>query len=477
MFPKVRKPLSLLLVFMMCFTLFSGCNNSEEQQITPSNSPPAETKNVPETDSTQSADGKLNIYLNGLELGPGATLQRVLVLGPQKKNVKLPDILNVKLFATSSEMENEMLPELLAGKGPDIFIFDSTILPNYKQYIKQGLFCDLNKLIEQDQSSNPLDLSLYNQDVLDEGVWDQKRCFIPLGYLPIYFITTQEMCDKYDVQIPEDGVTYEEFPDVFHNFIKQETGNIPLLYPTSFFFRETSYSFLDMNTQTCSFDSEEYKKSIRILEDITTYTTASLTDFVNNYRSDERTNAVTDGNLFCNYLYNKIGAEINREYNIISEANQNMVLFGLKDPESGGYYGHTTYCFAINANSKKKDLALDYLKALLSEEFQGEPQSPVFQSVFGLPVLNSVRDEAISTGMWDQDSMGEPAWLPETPEAEAYVQKFAEISGNVTSCYMADGRWEQEIFDPLYDDYDKGKITADQFAQALQQKTNLFLKE
>ena len=42
---------------------------------------------------------------------------------------------------------------------------------------------------------------------------------------------------------------------------------------------------------------------------------------------------------------------------------------------------------------------------------------------------------------------------------------------------MADGRWEQEIFDPLYDDYDKGKITADQFAQALQQKTNLFLKE
>ena len=68
MFPKLRKPLSLLLVFMMCFTLFSGCNNSEEQQITPSNSPPAETKNVPETDSTQSADGKLIVHAHdGIE--------------------------------------------------------------------------------------------------------------------------------------------------------------------------------------------------------------------------------------------------------------------------------------------------------------------------------------------------------------------------------------------------------------------------
>ena len=240
----------LSLLFILNF--FTGCNHSEEQQITPSNSPPAETKNVPEMDPTQSADGKLDIYLNGLDLGPGATLERVFVLGPQKKNVKLPNILNVKLFATSSEMENEMLPELLAGKGPDIFIFDSTILPNYKQYIKQGLFCDLNELIEQDNSPNPLDLSLYNQDVLDEGVWDEKRCFIPLGYRPIYFITTQEMCDKYGVKIPKDGVTYEEFPTLFHNFIEQETGNIPLLYPTFFFFQETSYSFLDMNTQSCS---------------------------------------------------------------------------------------------------------------------------------------------------------------------------------------------------------------------------------
>ena len=205
--------------------------------------------------------------------------------------------------------------------------------------------------------------------------------------------------------------------------------------------------------------------------------TASLTDFVNNYRSDERTNAVIDGNLFCNYFSDITGTRINREYNTIDEANQNIVLFGLKDPESGGYYGHTTYCFAINENSKKKDLALDYLKALLSEGFQGEPLPPIFQSVFGLPVLNSVRDEAISTWMWDRETTVESGWLPETPEAEAYVQKFAEISGNVTSCYMADGRWEQEIFNPLYNDYDKGKITADQFAQALQQKTNLFLKE
>ena len=466
----MKKKICFFISILFLCNFLVGCKQQE--------SPPSPTdSNQLEEDNSgnQNTDEKLDIYVS--EPFEIKNLSRVLIRYPSQQRSALPDILNLKEFVDSSEMETQLLPELLAGKGPDIFVFNSTVLPNYKQYIKQGLFCDLNELIEQDQSSNPLDLSLYNQDVLDEGVWDQKRCFIPLGYRPIYFITTQEMCDKYGVQIPKDGVTYEEFPTLFHNFIEQETSKNPFMLPAEFLFRDISYSFLNANTQTCSFDSEEYRKTIQIQNEITTYTTDSLTSFVTQYPYAERTNAIADGYLFCKYLNDKTGMEINMEYNTIAKANQNMVLFGLKDPESGGYYGHTTYCFAINANSKKKDLALDYLKALLSEEFQGEPRSPVFQSVFGLPVLNSVRDEAISTGMWDQDSMGEPAWLPETPEAEAYVQKFAEISGNVTSCYMADGRWEQEIFDPLYDDYDKGKITADQFAQALQQKTNLFLKE
>ena len=40
-----------------------------------------------------------------------------------------------------------------------------------------------------------------------------------------------------------------------------------------------------------------------------------------------------------------------------------------------------------------------------------------------------------------------------------------------------DEKWRDEIFTPAMNDYTSGKTTAEQFAQTLQQKTNIFLKE
>ena len=121
-------------------------------------------------------------------------------------------------------METELVPELLAGGGPDIFIFDNRLLPNFKNYMKQGLFVNLDELIESDNSDDKLDLSLYNQAVLEVGQWEGQQYFIPIGFRPAFFYTTQELCDQYGITIPEDGVSYSEMPAVFKNFIEQEKG-------------------------------------------------------------------------------------------------------------------------------------------------------------------------------------------------------------------------------------------------------------
>jgi hypothetical protein len=221
MYSKLRKPLSLVLVIVMCFGVF-GCTAKEKVQssASPSASASQSIKEIltEKTDEFQGDDpNKLTVYFSDTL---GMMTNMVLTRGPKKGILSVPDILNSKIFNDAEEMETELVPELLAGGGPDIFIFDNRLLPNFKNYVKQGLFVDLNELINNDTAADKLDLSLYNQAVLEVGQWEGKQYFIPIGFRPAYFYTTQEMCDKYDITIPEDGVSYSEMPMVFKNFIE-----------------------------------------------------------------------------------------------------------------------------------------------------------------------------------------------------------------------------------------------------------------
>jgi hypothetical protein len=134
---------------------------------------------------------------------------------------------------------------------------------------------------------------------------------------------------------------------------------------------------------------------------------------------------------------------------------------------------YSTLCFAINTNSPKLELALSYLKGLLGEPLQGHLRDDTFNYSFGVPLMDSVRKNVVEAIFYDAEQW----YIERTSESEAFVNKYIEIANNVTSCYMIDGKWEEEIFTPVKREYVEGKITADQFAQTLQQKTNIFLKE
>jgi ABC-type glycerol-3-phosphate transport system substrate-binding protein len=213
MYSKFRKPLSLVLVIVMCFGIF-GCSPKEEVKTspTPSNSDNQQSEDDQEPEATDDPN-KLDLYVSELT---GDHLKIIL------SRKRWPDTLNIKVFNNAKDLETQLLPELTAGKGPDIFIFNSTTLPNFRNYMKQGVFADLNEMIEADTSVDRINLEDYNAAALETGMWQDQRCFIPLAYLPDFFITTKEMCDKYDITIPEDGIAYGEMPVVFKNYIEQE---------------------------------------------------------------------------------------------------------------------------------------------------------------------------------------------------------------------------------------------------------------
>ena len=162
-----------------------------------------------------------------------------------------------------------------------------------------------------------------------------------------------------------------------------------------------------------------------------------------------------------------------RYYNETLNVKKTPIIFGLKDEKTGGYVAYSTLCFAINTNSPKRELALSYLKGLLDESVQGYLKDDTFNYSFGIPLMDRVRKDVVEADFYN----GEQWYIERTPEAEVFVNKYNEIVNHITSCYMIDGKWESEIFAPAMKDYTNGKTTAEQFAQMLQQKTNIFLKE
>ena len=68
--------------------------------------------------------------------------------------------------------------------------------------MESGAFADLNEFLNQDEDFNQAN---YQKAVFDSGLYQGKRCYIPIGYAPGYFYTTQENCDRYHVTLPEDG--------------------------------------------------------------------------------------------------------------------------------------------------------------------------------------------------------------------------------------------------------------------------------
>lgn len=102
-------------------------------------------------------------------------------------------------FDSEEEMKLKMSTEIMAGEGPDIFSL-SQKLP-FEKLTDSKTIADVNELI----SEFSYDIGIDNCDskIMDAGVIDGKRYFIPLFYSPDVFITTEETLNKYNLTSSE----------------------------------------------------------------------------------------------------------------------------------------------------------------------------------------------------------------------------------------------------------------------------------
>ena len=161
-------------------------------------------------------------------------------------------------FQNLEEYKNKIATDTLAGEGPDIFVgYD--FFASIRKAISAGVFCDLNPLIEKDESFK---LSEYSKNILDCGVIDGKRYIFPIDYPCDGFYTTKELLSENNISIDDSNWTWKEFAETAKLFAKKNKGKDRYLVGWNFDFKaimtNCGVSFIDYDNKKANFDSSEF---------------------------------------------------------------------------------------------------------------------------------------------------------------------------------------------------------------------------
>lgn len=115
-----------------------------------------------------------------------------------KANEKRIEIIE---FENNAELSSKLNTEIMADDGPDLIYFDSGFgsISNIEKMMSLDMFADYNELLSNDNSDSKINLDNYDKTVMNSGVYNGKRYFMPISYMPDVLITTKEVCDKYSV--------------------------------------------------------------------------------------------------------------------------------------------------------------------------------------------------------------------------------------------------------------------------------------
>lgn len=185
------------------------------------------------------------------------------------KNVQ--NRINIVEFDNIEKMTSQLTTELMAGKGPDIITSGelSLLSLSTEKLIKQGVFANIDDIISNSEDKDKLKLSDYNSNILDAGVYDGKRYFIPVTFEPQILLSSSSKLSKY---------LDNEQPDLTYGNIKELSGNInkddnnQALFSGVEDYKNVFLNLIDENvdfySQKYDFDSDDFRKSVTSLKEL-----------------------------------------------------------------------------------------------------------------------------------------------------------------------------------------------------------------
>ena len=386
-------------------------------------------------------------------------------------------------YDSLEEMYTIMATEFMSGDGPDIISLDQP-LP-FEKLIENHAFADVDELINTYGSN--IDFNDYNTKVMESGIVNRKRYFVPFFYCPNIFISTQEKLKEYDLNFSD--FSYKELSrqlsqeKVSCSLFGNESDNYSLLY--SFI-----DSYVNFDNKTTNFDTNSFLENIDYIKKLINNDNTNENVYYDLYNSENNGCILSTPRLLFG---GTIGGIKTAYYNIFLQNKTPAIL-----PNFSYENKITAYVecgIAINQNSDKKDKALRFIEYCLSEDVQeywcGSRSDKGFSGTneISLPVNNKAFDYAVEveTGEeWDYNEDGE--FDEEEKEFSENVDSifwkyYLGIIDDISGCTLYNYKnlkttyYNSSVIGDIVDKYLKGDISKDKFIRQLSAAKEIYLTE
>lgn len=386
-------------------------------------------------------------------------------------------------YDSLEEMYTIMATEIMSGDGPDIISLDQP-LP-FEKLIENHAFADVDELINTYGSN--IDFNDYNTKVMESGIVNRKRYFVPFFYCPNIFISTQEKLKEYDLNFSD--FSYKELSKqlsqekVSCSLFGNESDNYSFLY--SFI-----DSYVNFDNKTANFDTNSFLENIDYIKKLINNDNTNENVYYNLYNSENNGCILSTPKLLFG---GTMGGVKTAYYNIFLQNKTPAIL-----PNFSYENKITAYVecgIAINQNSDKKDKALRFIEYCLSEDVQeywcGSRNDKGFSGTneISLPVNNKAFDYAVEveTGEeWDYNEDGE--FDEEEKEFSENVDSifwkdYLGIIDDISGCTLYNYKnlkttyYNSSVIGDIVDEYLKGDISKDKFIRQLTAATEIYLTE
>ena len=386
-------------------------------------------------------------------------------------------------YDSLEEMYTIMATEFMSGDGPDIISLDQP-LP-FEKLIENHAFADVDELINTYGSN--IDFNDYNTKVMESGIVNRKRYFVPFFYCPNIFISTQEKLKEYDLNFSD--FSYKELSrqlsqeKVSCSLFGNESDNYSLLY--SFI-----DSYVNFDNKTTNFDTNSFLENIDYIKKLINNDNTNENVYYDLYNSENNGCILSTPRLLFG---GTIGGVKTAYYNIFLQNKTPAIL-----PNFSYENKITAYVecgIAINQNSDKKDKALRFIEYCLSEDVQeywcGSRSDKGFSGAneISLPVNNKAFDYAVEVETaeeWDYNEDGE--FDEEEKEFSENVDSifwkyYLGIIDDISGCTLYNYKnlkttyYNSSVIGDIVDKYLKGNISKDKFIRQLSAATEIYLTE
>lgn len=386
-------------------------------------------------------------------------------------------------YDSLEEMYTIMATEFMSGDGPDIISLDQP-LP-FEKLIENHAFADVDELINTYGSN--IDFNDYNTKVMESGIVNRKRYFVPFFYCPNIFISTQEKLKEYDLNFSD--FSYKELSrqlsqeKVSCSLFGNESDNYSLLY--SFI-----DSYVNFDNKTTNFDTNSFLENIDYIKKLINNDNTNENVYYDLYNSENNGCILSTPRLLFG---GTIGGVKTAYYNIFLQNKTPAIL-----PNFSYENKITAYVecgIAINQNSDKKDKALRFIEYCLSEDVQeywcGSRSDKGFSGTneISLPVNNKAFDYAVEVETaeeWDYNEDGE--FDEEEKEFSENVDSifwkdYLGIIDGISGCTLYNYKnlkttyYNSSVIGDIVDKYLKGDISKEKFIRQLTAATEIYLTE